>query len=187
VSYFGEGCFRLQSGEISLLVNPINNRLKADVVLKTLSPASTTEAAGAEISFPGEYEVKGIEVRGLPLEHESSPKFLKTIFVVKWEDLRIVFLGHISKQLPPELLKEVGEPDILFIPGGEEHFLSPEDAAKLIKQAEPKVVIPGFYKTPTAFLKAVGQKVEAAEKFVFKNKDLEGKKGAIVILEPKNG
>ena len=42
INYFGNGCFRLQSGETSVLVNPDNNRLKADVTLKTLVAAERT-------------------------------------------------------------------------------------------------------------------------------------------------
>ena len=70
VNYFGDGCFRLQSGELSLLVNPTNNRLKADVVLKTLAAPDGVPLSGAEIAFPGEYEIKGIEIHGLPMEKE---------------------------------------------------------------------------------------------------------------------
>jgi hypothetical protein len=33
VNYFGNGCFRLQSGETSILLDPENNRLKADIFI----------------------------------------------------------------------------------------------------------------------------------------------------------
>src|ERR1700759_1456809 len=100
VNYFGKGSFRLQSGEVSILINPENNRLKADVVLKTISPAGSEAMAETGdapiISFAGEYEVKGIEITGFPVVAESTEKFLKTTYVVTWEEMKIVLLGHLA-------------------------------------------------------------------------------------------
>ena len=43
ITYFGNGSFRLQSGDNALLLNPDNNRLKADVTLRTLAGTATDE------------------------------------------------------------------------------------------------------------------------------------------------
>src|ERR1700734_3126105 len=95
VTYFGNGSFRLQSGETSILLDPENNRLKADVILRTLVPTGSdsekTEESDA-ISFPGEYEIKGIEIIGFPIASESTEKFLKTAYAVIWEEMKFVFL-----------------------------------------------------------------------------------------------
>jgi L-ascorbate metabolism protein UlaG (beta-lactamase superfamily) len=187
LTYFGNGCFRLQSGDTSILVNPENNRLKADVVLKTLT--ATDAAVGAEdsgttlISFPGEYEVKGIEVLGFPVAGESTEKFLKTVYVVLWEEMKFVFLGHLSKPLDAGMMEEFSEPDVLFLPIGGGHFLEPEVAAKIAKQLETRIVVPSFYKNPDEFLKALGKKGEVTEKFVFKQKEILSDKGRPVVLK----
>ncbi len=183
INYFGDGCFRLQSGETSLLTNPSNNRLKADVILRTISPATITPPKD-EIVFPGEYESKDIEIQGWPVPKESTDTYLKTIYAVTWEDIRFVFLGHVSSIPDDDIIENIADPDVLFIPTGE-HFLSGTDAAKLIKKLEPAVVIPSFHKSPNEFLKALGQKAEAEEKFVFKKKDLLNTKGRILVLEAK--
>ncbi len=153
INYFGDGCFRLQSGDTSLLVDPNNNRLKADVTLKTLilpdAPSTSSGQAEpfaiTEVSFPGEYEFKDIHIQGWPVSGESTGKFLKTIYLVKWEDMGFVFLGHASGNLEPEIVEELSEQDILFIPIGE-HFFSDETAAKFSKKLEPAVVISSFSK-----------------------------------------
>ncbi len=187
VTYFGNKCFRLQSGDTAILIDSENNRLKADVVLKTL--ASTTREAIAEdssagiLSFPGEYETKGIEITGFPITEESSEKFLKTAYVVEWEDMKFVFLGHLSRPLSASLMEEFFEPDILFLPADGGHFLEPEVAAKMVKQLEAKIAIPSFTKDSSEFLKALGKKSDPVEKFVFKQKDLIGEKGRPVILK----
>jgi L-ascorbate metabolism protein UlaG (beta-lactamase superfamily) len=190
INYFGNGCFRLQSGDTSVLVNPENNRLKADVTLKTLA-AATPDASGSitepvdevVISFPGEYEEKEIEIVGFPIPEESTDKFLKTAYAVTWEGMKFVFLGHLSKPIDATLMEEFSEPDVLILPAGGGHFLEPEVAAKIAKQLEARVVIPSFYKDPADFLKATGKKGEEMDKFVFKQKDIATDRGRVVILK----
>lgn len=177
----------MQSGETSILLNPENNRLKADVVLKTIAPTETEPLVetgeSPTISFPGEYEVKGIEVVGFPIASESTEKFLKTAYSITWEEMKFVFLGHLSQPIDAKLMEEFSDPDVLILPVGGGHFLEPEIAAKIAKQLEARIVIPSFYKNPEAFLKALGKKGETIDKFVFKPKDISGDKGRPVILK----
>ena len=186
INYFGNGCFRLQSGETSVLLDSDNNRLKADLSLKTLAPTDVPAAGdddGIQISFPGEYEAKDIEVMGYQVAGESTEKFLKTAYAATWEGMKFVFLGHLSQPIDATLMEEFSEPDVLFLPVGGGHFLEPEVAAKIAKQLEARIVIPSFYKTPTEFLKAFGKKGEEMDKFVFKKKDIETDKGRAIILK----
>ncbi len=182
ITYPGEGGFRLQNGDFSLLVDPPTGQFKANIVLKTLTPANLGEVSPQEIIFPGEYEINGVEVLGMSLDSESTDKFLKTIYLVSWDEVRFAFLGHISKIPSSEILDKIGEPDLLFLPIQGGHFLSHEVAAKLVRQIEPALVIPTFSKDPGEFLKALSQKVEPQEKFVFKKKDLVGLKNRVLIF-----
>ncbi len=184
-TYYGENCFRLQSGEVSLLVDPISNRLKADVVLRTKTPAGMLSGARGvisqgEITFPGEYEIKGIEIRGFPGDGGED---LKAVYVVTWENIHCGFLGEISRLPAPDAMENLELVDILFLPVSGKKEFTPEVAAKLIRQLEPAVVIPSFEDSPKEFLKVVGQKVEPQEKFVFKKKDLVDHKAKVVVLE----
>jgi len=187
INYFGQGCFKLQSGEKSVLVDPINNRLKADIILRTISPVNLAlPLPQNESAFAGEYDISGIEIYGFQVEKESTDKFIKTIFLVNWEGIRFVFLGPISTQPEGEFLDDISEPDILFIPASGKPFLKPEDAQKLIKNLEPKIIIPSFIsEEPKEFLKLIGQKPQKQEKFVFKKKDIENKSKEVIILEAK--
>lgn len=184
INYFGDGCFRLQSGELSLLVNPASNRLKADVTIKTLA-ITDAPISGDEIALPGEYESKGIEIQGWQVREESTEKFTKTVFAVTMEDMRFVFLGHLSKPLSAAFLEDLGETDVVFVPTGDSHFIDPADAAKLMRQIEPKVIIPSYFKSPDELVKALGVKPEAMEKFTFKKKDIADAKGRLIVLEGK--
>lgn len=190
ISYFGENCFRLQSGDLSLLVDPANNRLKADVTLRTSTPADffvSDDAATpqTDILFPGEYEIKGIEILGMPVARETGGKFIRTAYVLDWEEMKLGMMPRFSKLPDGNVLEKLSELDILFLPVDGDGGLSPDAAAKLVRQLEPAVVIPSYSKSASEFLKATGQRAETQEKFVFKKKDLAGKKNQIVILEPK--
>jgi L-ascorbate metabolism protein UlaG (beta-lactamase superfamily) len=187
VNYFGKNCFRLQSGEVSLLIDPDNNRLKADATLKTLvatAPDVLAEDLSSEslISFPGEYEVKGMEITGFGIPGESTEKFLKTAYVVNWEEMKFVFLGYLSHPIDATLMEEFADPDVLFLPIDGGHFLEPEIAAKIAKQLEARIIIPSFSKKTDDFLKALGKKAESVEKFVFKRKDIATEKGKPIII-----
>jgi L-ascorbate metabolism protein UlaG (beta-lactamase superfamily) len=192
ITHFGNGCFRVQSGETSLLINPENNRLKADIVLRTLIATSPEEIAataaaaegteGLTIAMPGEYEEKDIEIVGFPVAAESTGAFIKTAYVVRWEGMKLAFLGHLSAPLDASLMEELAEPHVLILPVGGGHFLEPEPAAKAAKQLEARIIIPSFYKDPAPFLKALGVKGETMDRFTFKPKDIADDKGRAIVL-----
>lgn len=191
INFLSGGSFRVQSGEVSLLVDPESARYKADVTLRTLTSIDQLKPGDGsadqnEIYFPGEYEIKEIEIFGTPVPEESSGKFLKTMYALSWEGVKLAFLGHLSRPPSAEIIDKLNEPDIIFLPVGGGHFLTPEAAAKLAKQLEPAFVIPAFYKNPADFLKLMGQKAEVQEKLVFKKKDLVNEKMRVVLLGPKS-
>lgn len=182
ITYHGEGCFKIQSGNQSVVIDPLNDRMKPDVVLKTAVPFPNEIPDGKTITGPGEYEIDGIEIKGTQLVKESTSKLIKTAYLVTLEDIKLGFLGEAfsaksasasgGETLDAEVLSFLGETEILFLPTGGKPYLEPEEAAKIVKQIEPNIVIPSFYKSPKDFLEEMGQKAEPQEKFVVKKKDL---------------
>ncbi len=206
ISWYGEGCFRIQSGERSILLDVPDKssgltapRGKYDALIKTLTPwpfdFAQTEEGGASIHGAGEYDVSGIGIKGFELSQESSSHFFKTVYVITWEDISIGILGHLSGDIPPQILESLEEVDVLIGPGGGAPFISSEGMARLIKQITPKIFIPSFYKIPglkreagpvKPLLEQVnGGEIEPQEKFVFKKKDVvEIKKTQVICLHP---
>jgi len=208
ITFYGEGCFKIQSGELSILTDPFDNqigltppRFRADIVLKTITPASFFEkkepASAGEIVGPGEYNIKNADVAGFFLAKESSAKFFKTAYSVEVEGINLCFLGHISEIPDPTILEHLGEPDIVFIPAGGAPFIDQKSAVKIIKQLQPKMAVPSFFKIPSLKRKAEdaskfleelnGDKAKAGEaqdKLTIKKKDLEAiKKMEVAILK----
>ncbi len=206
ISYHGEGCFKIQSGETTILTDVFSSesglvppRFKTDIILKTLTAFSATDQkinqlTGQLIIGPGEYNVKNIDISGLNLAGESTDKFFKTVYSVKAENVNLCFLGHISKLPESEVTEHLEEVDILFVPAGGVPFIEQKSAVKLIKQIEPKIVIPSFYKMPglkrpaadlKIFLDEINHgKAEPKEKLTVKKKDLaEIKKTQVTVLK----
>lgn len=199
INWYGEGCFKVQTGGLTLLTDPevgpnlISPRGKFDVVLKTLTawPAPKDEEERKILFGAGEYEIQGLEISGFALLKESTDKFFKTIYLVKAEGLTLCFLGHLSDYPEPEVLEKLKDIDLLFIPAGGKPFLEQELAAKLIKQLDAKIIIASFFKIPglkrssddaKEFAKEIGQKIEPEEKLVIKKKEVVEQKSLKLIV-----
>lgn len=182
ITYHGEGCFKIISGNTSIVVDPLNERLKPDILLKTSVPFPLESPEENTISGAGEYELRGISIKGTGVLSEANEKIIKTVYVVEAEDILIGFLGELFKVPEAELIQALSEVDILILPVGGKPYLGAEDAAKIVKQIRPSIVIPSFYKNPKEFLEEMGQKTTPQEKLVIKKKEIaEGGEGTKVI------
>lgn len=202
ITYHGGGCFKISQGDLTLAFNPPSkdsdvkvSKFGADIVLSSLdhpdfNGIDTASIAGKEpfaITGPGEYEVKGVAVRGFGSESGyGGKKGINTIYSVRLENMNLCFLGALGNAtLPPSAKQELDDIDILFVPVGGKGALEHGDAEALAVQLEPKAVVPMQYdeKSLRAFLKEAGAEgTKAQERFTVKRKDLEGKEGEIVVL-----
>jgi len=206
INWYGEGCFKIVENGVTITTDPVESftglsapRFQTDVILSTMmnplspeddKPIALNEGETTVISGPGEYEVKGIQITGWPLMKSSGKDTLRSIFRIKTDDLTIGLLGHLAEFNEPEILEELGDVDILIIPGGGTPFITQEAAAKLVRQIEPRIVIPSFFKVGdlkrksddvSEFLKEIGLKSVPVEKLSIKHKEL-GEKMQVVVL-----
>lgn len=98
---------------------------------------------------PGEYEVADVAIRGVParrhIDEESSVP-ASTVYRVEIDGVKIAVLGNIAPVLSDEQLEDIGLVDIVVIPvGGGGYTLDATSASTLVRQLEPKVVIPVHY------------------------------------------
>ncbi len=208
ITYLGGEFIKVQFGDTVLAFNPPSkdsklkaSRFGADVALVSLNHPDMNGAeqvghsgrAPFVISGPGEYEIKGVVVRGFPTESLfDGEKRINTVYTVDLEGMKLCFLGALSSpELPSELKEELDEVDILFVPIGGDGVLTPSFAEKLSVTLEPHLVIPMHFEGLGAagslkqFLKEAGEeKAEMQEKLTIKKKDLEGKEGEVVVLKP---
>lgn len=206
ISWYGEGSFRFQNGETSLICDiPTSSsgasipRGKVNIYLQTITKwdgedpqIDTPLEVNTHIYGGGEYDSDGIRIKGFQLENESESSMFKTVYQITWDDIVIGLLGHISQPLPPTIQEHMNEVDVLIAPGGGEPFLEQTQAIKLIKQLNPKIFIPSFVpfkglkrktQDPQPIYTAFDAAPENQDKFTFKKKDLvDIKKTQVVTL-----
>lgn len=203
ITYLGKQFFKIQQGDTVLAFNPIGKQSKAgnvsrfgaDIALTTtnhpdyngVENLSHGETRPFVVNGPGDYEIKGIFVRGFLSESlVGGGKRVNTIYSLLFEGINMCFLGALSdEKLSSDVREAIGSPDMLFVPISGEGMLTPAAAYKLAVSLEPKIVIPMDYdeKTLKLFLKEAGEeKVAPVEKLTLKKKDLEGKDAEVVVL-----
>ena len=210
IQWYGQACFKIQSGDFVMAIDPYGKeigltppRFRANVVLVTHNHhdhnnADTIAGEPFLITGPGEYEVKGAYVSGIETFHDKSQgreRGMNTIYKISLEDITIVHLGDFGEGvLRDETVDAIGNTDVLMMPVGGVYTIDAEEAARVVKQIEPRIVIPMHYNIDGlavklggvgAFLKEVGASgTIAQEKFTIKKKDLsDDAKTRIVVLK----
>lgn len=183
IAYQGEDSFKISQGDLSLNLNP-KTKSSADITLFSNGRKETADKSGFVIDGPGEYEVKGVTLKGFLSEGPDG--LINTIYLISFEGMNLCFLGSLANSaLSTKILESLEAVDILFVPVGGDKVLDPSSAYKLAVSLEPSVIIPMLYDKSALdkFLKEGGEKEGSSlDKLVVKKKDLEGKSGEIVVL-----
>ena len=155
LQYYGANCLRLSAKKAQIVVDDNLGKLglkavtkPADISLRTSKtfPAHPDAAFSAEM--PGEYEVAGVVIHGIAARGHMDEEGKKTavIYTIEADDTKVAVLGHIYPELSEEQLEAIGMVDVAVVPvGGNGYTLDGTGALKVIKQIEPKVVIPTHY------------------------------------------
>jgi len=212
ITYYGLTSYKIQFGDTIIAFNPVSkdsaykgSKFGADLVMVSMNHPDYNGVSevtfGSKVPFviqgPGEYETKDIYIKGVGIEQTigGEQKF-NTIYSVLFEGVRLCHLGGLAvKDISAEVVEALGAIDLLFVPitDGKE-LLSPAAAAEIATTLEPKLVIPmhcGVKGVDTAllkqFLKAYGdEEAKPIDKLTLRKKDLEGKEGDVIIIDPTN-
>lgn len=204
ISYQGAQSFKVQFGDTVLAFDPVSKKSKfrannfgADIALISLNhpdmngvdQVNRGEKQAFIINGPGEYEIQGVFIKGLPsVSNYDGQTRINTVYTINFENMNLCFLGGLGDvQIPNETKEGIDGVDILFVPigGSSAGVLSPADAYKFAVSLEPSIIIPMNFdeKSLKAFLKEGGDEgIKSIEKLTIKKKDLEGKEGEIVVL-----
>lgn len=210
ITYEGVEFFKIQYGDTVLALGPVSKESKqksarfgADIVLISTNHPDTNGAESVSfgdkkpfiIRGPGEYELKGVTIRGFAGETAyGGEKLSNTLYLIDMEGMTLCYLGALNtKELSKEANESIDNVDVLFLPVGGDGVLSAADAYGLAVSIEPKIIIPMHYGSVgqknalNLFLKEGGGADEKpTDKLVIKKKDLEGKEGDIVVINPQN-
>lgn len=214
IQYYGHSCFKLTTkpagrgnGDVSVFFDPFDKAIglrppqgSANLVLVSHQHPdhNNVEAIKGEpqvIDIPGEYSVQGINIIGLPTYHDDkngAERGQNTVFVLESEDMRVCHMGDLGAELTDKQYDAVSGVDILMIPVGGNYTINGEQAAKIVKKIEPKVVIPMHFKTKGLTVEISDEKEfcekigncpkERVNKLNIKSKDLDEKHAEVVIM-----
>jgi L-ascorbate metabolism protein UlaG (beta-lactamase superfamily) len=162
ITWLGHSCFLIRGKEKTIITDPCHPDLgyrlgKPEADIATLShfhPGhSYIEGVADEpkqIKSPGEYEIGGIFITGVATFHDDKKGELKgknTIYVIEMDGITLCHLGDLGHPLGPNLVEELGDIDILFLPVGEISTIPVDTAVEIVRQLEPPIIIPMHYKT----------------------------------------
>lgn len=192
-----------------IVLNPVSKkskvevpepRFKADIALVSFkhpdfngvsSLSSRDDKETFVIDGPGEYEIKGVFIKGFSSNTiYDGQKGINTIYKISLEGITLGFLGALSpKGVTDQVLGELEDIDVLFVPIGGNGVLKAGEAYKLAVKVSPKMIIPMYFdlvgekNALNKFLKEeAGENAKPLERLTLKKSDLSSKEGEIVVL-----
>jgi len=215
ISYLGHSSFKIKTKTATIITDPFDSSMvglkfsgvEGDIVTVSHDHEDHNKServAGVKriVSGPGEYEISGVSIIGIPCFHDEKNGDLRgknTIYVYEAEGLRFAHLGDLGHILSDEVVDQMGTIDILMIPVGGEFTIGPKEASGVVGKIDPYFIIPMHYQAKGLnpetfsklypvenFLKEVGLPVENLPKFSVKKEDiLENQNSKVILLEKK--
>jgi L-ascorbate metabolism protein UlaG (beta-lactamase superfamily) len=208
VTWLGHGCFRLRGRGAAVVTDPyppsIGLKLsRLDANLVTVSHEHDNHnytqivRDAYEIRGPGEYEVAGVSVIGIPSFHDAekgAKHGRNTIYLIEIDDVRVCHLGDLGGALDDAEAELISAPDVLLVPVGGRTVINAAQAAQIVRQLEPRYVIPMHYAIPglkleldplDRFLKEMAVAAAEAQPKLSVQASSGEYETKVVVLEPK--
>ena len=209
VTWLGHGCFRLRGRNAAVVTDPYPpaiglklSRMDADLVTvshehENHNYTQVVREGAYEIRGPGEYEVAGVSVIGVPTYHDAekgTKHGRNTVYLIEIDDVRICHLGDLGHKLEDAEAEAVASPDVLLVPVGGLTAMNAAQAAEVVRQLEPRYVVPMHYAIPglklqldpiDRFLKEMGVTSAEPQPKLAVQKSSGEYDTKVVVLEPK--
>ncbi len=137
------------------------------------------------IGHAGEYEVQGVFVFGIHAPKQDGSAH--TIYRFDAEGMRTGFLGALDRGLTTAEVETLGAIDILILPAGGHNVMSAAQAAAVVAQVEPRIVIAAYvedadYASVDGFKRELGCQTEEVGKFKITRAGLPEEDMKLVLL-----
>jgi L-ascorbate metabolism protein UlaG (beta-lactamase superfamily) len=166
ITWLGHACFRLRGRDVAILTDPYEGSdwgyppltVSANVVTVSNdhphhAGVSSVEGEPKVLRGPGEYEIGGALIWGVRTSRRpaanGAPALAKnTAFVIQLEELTVCHLGDLAAApLTAEELTRIKDSDVLLVPVGGHCTINAAQAAEVVSQVEPKVIVPMHFAT----------------------------------------
>ena len=162
INWMGHSCFRIRGSHATIITDPYPPDLgyslgKPTANIITVSHQhpghSYTQGIGGKwrvVNGPGEYEISGVLIIGISTFHDNEKGGMRgknTAYLMEIDEISVGHLGDLGHTLTNDQVEEFENVDVLLIPVGGISTINASIAAGLVRQLEPKVVVPMHYKT----------------------------------------
>ena len=176
ISWLGHACFRIKGVQATVITDPYSPDLgyslgkpSARVVTVSHQHPGHSYLKGIDgdyrpVQGPGEYEISGVLIIGIPTFHDEergSQRGKNTVYLIEVDGVSVCHLGDLGHVLVAEQVEQMEDVDVLLLPVGGVSTINASMAAQVVRQLEPKVVVPMHYKT-----EALKRKLEPVEGFL---------------------
>lgn len=155
IEYKGANCVVITTKKTSVVIDPKLSAVglkdifpKNAVVIATQPDLLVNGEEAVVVDRPGEYEVRDVSIVGAAAERmvDHDKSLNSTIYRLIVGDVRFAVVGHVAAPLTEEQLEALGVVDVAIVPiGGSGYTLDAHQAVGVIRQIDPKVVIPTHY------------------------------------------
>jgi len=105
------------------------------------SPAPGGSDGPYVVRGPGEYEIRGVFVVGVPTPGPDDAPF-NTAYAMAFDQITVCHLGQAVAPPRDEDAADLGAIDVLILPLGGSRALQPTRAAEIVGELEPRIVAP---------------------------------------------
>ena len=163
IRWHGHSCFEISDGQ-TVVTDPHDGksigvptpRAKADIILVSHNhfdhnSVRTVKGASSRVyDKPGMFTDGKMEILGVPSFHDEAQGQKRgpvIIFKFKIDNIRMCHLGDLGCIPGEDVLQQLGEVDVLFVPVGDIFTIDGTRAWEVIAAINPLVVVPMHYRT----------------------------------------
>ena len=155
IEYKGANCVVITTKKTSVVIDPKLSTVglkdilpKNAVVIATQADFLVSGDDAVVVDRPGEYEVRDISIVGSAAERliDHDKSLNATVYRVTIGDVRFAVIGHVATPLTEDQLEALGVVDVAIVPvGGSGYTLDAHQAVAVVRQLDPKVIIPTHF------------------------------------------
>lgn len=153
IDYRGANSIVIKSKSGTIISDPTENvgkikeLMNSDAITIATQEDFVPKEANFIIDMPGEYEKNNISIKGIAAQrHGDAEGKNSTMYRLVVDGVRVALIGHIKAPLSDEDLENLGVIDVVIIPvGGGGYTLDAREAVSVVRQIDPKAIIPVHY------------------------------------------
>ena len=181
IRWHGHSCFEI-TNDITLVTDPHDGKsiginapsVIGDIILVSHDHYDHNSVKSVEkedskiVRGSGEKTVSNVLIKGFETFHDEvqgAKRGENIVYKFRVDDITFCHLGDLGHKLNDDMVEMLGDIDVLFVPVGGTFTLDVDEAWKVIKMVNPKIVVPMHYKVGGLSLPVSGVDV-----FLEKNK-----------------